>query len=165
MSKNYIIRSFEESDQSKTLIIFNRFAKESFAVYCEEELQENQFLKLLDNAKIILVIEEKDKVIGFGYISNYKPYPNFSHTGVLTYFILPEYTGKGIGTKLFNQLISKGREIGITNYLAHISSKNVQSLRFHEKLGFEEVGMLKNVAFKFGELIDIIWVQKQFGEQ
>lgn len=165
MNEKNIISNFEANDICDMLTIFNHFAKESFAVYCDYELPKDQFIKLLEHTKIILVIRDNEKVIGFGYISNYKPYPNFNRTGLLTYFILPEYTGKGLGTKLFNELISKGRTIGITNYLAHISSKNEQSIRFHEKYGFEEVGRLKNVAVKFGEQIDIVWVQKQFGYQ
>lgn len=164
MNNETIIRRYQETDFGEMLLIFNRFARESFAVYGELELEEDHYKKMMELAKIILVLCMNDKVIGFGYISAYKPYPNFNRTGVLTYFILPEFTGKGFGTKLFNELISQGKQIGITNYLAHISSKNEQSLLFHKKHGFTEVGRFKNIAVKFGHPIDVVWVQKDFGE-
>ena len=76
-----------------------------------------------------------------------------------------DYTGLGLGTKLLNELISAGKKIGITNYLAHISSQNTQSLNFHKKHGFEEVGRFKKVAIKFNNFIDVVWVQKQLAAE
>lgn len=161
MNGGLIIRSFAEKDIEAMLSIFNFFAENSYAVYCDFPLTLTQFKMITEQIKIGLVIEAESKIIGFGYISPYKPYPNFSRTGVLTYFILPEYTGKGLGTRLFNTLIDEGVKAGITNYLAHISKMNEQSLNFHKKHGFEAVGIFKNVADKFGKSIDVVWVQKQ----
>jgi len=157
---DFKIREFEQNDLESMLLIFNQFAVSSYAVYCDFPLSLHQFSKLAEQIKIGLVIETGNKIVGFGYISPYKPFPNFSRTGVLTYFILPEYTGKGIGTLLYNKLIEEGLKAGITNYLANISSKNAQSINFHEKLGFEPVGLFKDVADKFGSSIDVVWVQK-----
>jgi L-amino acid N-acyltransferase YncA len=97
-------------------------------------------------------------------IAPYKPFKNFNKTGVLSYFLYADYTGMGLGTRLLNELLSVGQKMGITNFLAHISSRNTQSINFHKKHGFEEVGRFKNIAVKFGEKIDIIWMQKQFGD-
>jgi L-amino acid N-acyltransferase YncA len=164
MNNRIIIRDFVENDIEPVLGIFNYFAGHSFAVYSEYPITIAHFKKMLDQVRTALVIQEEEKIIGFGYISNFKPFPNFNSTGLLTYFILPEYTGQGIGTTLFTELLSKGKQIGITNYLAHISSKNKQSIQFHKKLGFEEVGLFKNVATKFNEPFDMVWVQKQFND-
>ena len=162
MENNYTIRDFHQSDIDEILEIFNIFARTSSAVYSEYELEKDQFEKLLEPVKRILILQNGKKVIGFGFIDSYKPFPNFDHTGVLTYFIKPEYTGNGLGTKLLNKLILTGKEKGITNYLAHISSKNIQSLKFHKKHGFEEVGKFKNIGMKFCEPFDVIWMQKQY---
>ena len=161
MERENIIREFVEEDMEDILDIFNVFV-EGFAVYCETKLNIEYLKGLLEKTKIILVLQASEKVIGFGYISSYHPCPSFNSTGVLTYFILPEYTGKGLGTELFNRLISKGKEIGITNYLAHVSSKNLQSLNFHKKHGFIETGKFKEICTKFNETIDVVWFQKQF---
>ena len=99
--------------------------------------------------------------MGFGFIKPYRDLENFNHTGMLTYFILPEYTGQGVGTKIMHALLEKGKSLGIHNFVAHISSKNKQSLRFHQKQGFKECGRIKNIGHKFGEFFDLVWVQKQ----
>lgn len=165
MEETITLRKYSEADLESMLDIFNYFAQNSFAVYCDFPLLPDQFRKVVEQMRVALILEAGDKIIGFGYISSYKPFPNFKNTGVLTYFILPEYTGRGYGTKLFETLISEGIQAGITNYLAHISSKNNQSLSFHKKHGFEEVGIFKNVAYKFNDSFDIVWMQKQYNNQ
>lgn len=164
MNDGIVFRPYEINDIEGMLAVFNYFAVNSYAVYSEVPITKEQFTLMLSQTRVTLVIQSGNQIIGFGYISKFKPFPNFNKTGVLTYFILPEYTGKGIGGHLFNALTSLGRDIGITNYLANISSKNIQSLQFHKKMGFKETGLFKNVANKFNEPFDIVWVQKQFGE-
>jgi len=164
MQEDIIIRDYNETDLDGLMTVFNYFAINSYAVYSEVALSREHFISMLAQTRIALVVEVNNQIIGFGYISKFKPFPNFNKTGLLTYFILPEFTGKGIGKNLFNILISKGKAIGIINYLAHISSKNEQSLQFHKKMGFEEAGLFKNVAKKFGEPFDMVWVQKQFND-
>jgi phosphinothricin acetyltransferase len=86
--------------------------------------------------------------------------PAFSKTAEITYFIHPDHTGKGIGTKLLRLLEKEGMQKGITNILANISSLNPRSVDFHKKNGFIECGRFKNVGRKKGKLFDTVWMQK-----
>ena len=162
MSEQVNIRKAEETDLRSVTAIMNSFAKNSFAVYAADLLPPTFAQERFDQAKVFLVLEINNEVIGFGFILPYKPFKNFAFTGVLTYFLREEYTGKGIGSKLLYKLFEEGKKLGITNYLAHISSKNEQSLQFHKKHGFREVGRFKEVAIKFDQLVDVVWVQKIF---
>jgi L-amino acid N-acyltransferase YncA len=162
MNNEIIIRTKKEEDAENILEVVNSFVKDSFAAYSDEYYPSSIVDEWSKKARVFLVLETGNKVLGFGFVASYKPFKSCAHVGVLTYFILPEYTGKGLGTKLFNQLISKGKDLGVTNYLAHISSKNEQSLNFHKKHGFQEVGRFKDMSVKLGESVDMVWVQKQF---
>lgn len=156
------IRKKRDTDDNKIMEILNSFVEGSFAVYTDELVASTFVVDSTESARVFLVIELNDEVIGFGMITPYKNYSNFSHTGVLGYFIENDFTGLGYGSMLFEELIVRGNKIGITNYLAHISSHDKQSLSFHKKHGFAEVGRFKNVSIKFGKPVDIIWVQKDF---
>ena len=156
------IREKRECDNDVIMHILNSFVNDSFAVYAEEFVASTFIIDSTINARVFLVLEHNCEVIGFGMITPYKQYSNFNHTGVLGYFIKEEFTGLGLGTNLLHELIYQGNKIGISNYLAHISSHNYQSLNFHRKHGFEEVGRFKNVSIKFGTHVDIVWVQKEF---
>ena len=161
MKEKYNIREKRNTDNDTIMGILNSFIDDSFAVYAEELVESTFVTDASKEAKVFLVIELNKEVIGFGMITPYKKYSNFNHTGVLAYFIHSKHTGLGLGSKLLTELLFRGNEIGITNYLAHISSRNKQSLMFHKKHGFEEVGKFKNVSIKFGISVDVIWVQKQ----
>ena len=161
MNNEVIFRPKKEEDLENILEVVNSFVKNSFAAYQDQPYPPSMVDEWSKKARVFLVLETGNKVIGFGFAASYRPFKSFNHVAVLTYFISEEYTGKGLGTKLFNQLISEGKDLGITNYLAHISSKNDQSLNFHKKHGFKEVGRFKDMSVKLGESVDMVWVQKQ----
>lgn len=93
-------------------------------------------------------------------LRTHNPMPTFSRTAEVTYFIHPDYTGKGLGKKLLGFLEKGAVEKGITNILANISSLNPRSIDFHKKNGFVECGRFKNVGRKKGQLFDTVWMQK-----
>jgi L-amino acid N-acyltransferase YncA len=162
MNNEVIIRPKKDEDLESVLEVINYYVKNNFAAYSDEPYTPSMIDEWNKKAKVFLVLETGNKVIGFGFVASFKPHRSCSHVGVLTYFILQEYTGKGLGTKLINQLFSKGKKLGITNFLAHISSKNEGSLNFHKKHGFKEVGRFKDISRKQGKYLDMVWVQKQF---
>lgn len=157
---NDCLRLVEDRDLDAVLKIFNHHVSHSFAAYAENEFGPEVVDVFRRSASAFYVQEVDGEIAGFGFIRPYNLFENFNHTAMLTYFLLPEYTGMGLGTKLLNQLQDYARENGIYNLVAHISSKNQQSLNFHKKQGFEECGRLKNMGKKFGEDFDIVWVQK-----
>jgi len=158
---NDVIRNVQESDAAEVAAIFNYFAKESFAVYTAKEIGDDVFERFKNSSRVFLILEVDEKVAGFGLIQPYSPHESFNHTGMLTYFILPQFTGKGYGSKILNRLITDGKEQGITNLVAHISSKNDQSLQFHKKHGFRECGRLTDVGKKFDRFFDVVWVERK----
>ena len=81
-------------------------------------------------------------------------------TGMLTYFIQPEYTRMSLGKKLLDCLMDDAKKMGMTSLVANMASKNKASIHFHTRCGFTEVGRLHNAGSKFGEPFDMIWMQK-----
>jgi phosphinothricin acetyltransferase len=80
---------------------------------------------------------------------------------MLTYFILPEFTGKGLGNRLLEQLTIEAKKLEMTSLVANMASKNTTSIHFHKRHKFTEVGRLHSAGMKFGEPFDIIWMQKE----
>jgi phosphinothricin acetyltransferase len=79
----------------------------------------------------------------------------------ITYFIHPEFTGMGIGTAFLEHLLEAGSALGITNFLAHISSLNTGSIRFHQRHGFTECGRFIDVGRKLDQSFDMVWLQRR----
>lgn len=166
-SKIFVIREATSEDIQGMLEIFNYYVENSFAAYLETPVGPDFFQITHDESGQnknehfpFYVIEGKNKVVGIGTLRPYLPFRNLLHTGVLSYFILPEYTKKGLGTRLLNTLSKDAQKRNMKSLLANVSSKNEASLNFHLKHGFVECGRFKAVGTKFGAYFDIVWLQK-----
>lgn len=165
--KTLVIREATPQDTQQMLEIFNYYVDNSFAAYLETpvgpEFFQTSYAEDGQNKSEhypFYVMEEDNRVVGLGALRPYLPFPNFQHTGVLSYFILPEYTRKGLGVKLLDALCEDAKKKNIKSLLANVSSKNQASLNFHLKHGFVECGRFKDVGTKFGKYFDIVWFQK-----
>ncbi|MFH1998422.1 MAG: N-acetyltransferase family protein [Planctomycetota bacterium] len=157
-----IFRKAHDDDRNAIRDIFNYYATHGFAVYRENELDATIFDFFAEDAFAFLVAQERNgSVIGFGALRRYKPAATFDKVGVLTYFLKTENTRAGLGTRFLSELVAVARDLGIRNLLAHISSRNEPSIRFHLKHGFTEAGRLRNIGFKFGRYFDVVWMQKE----
>ena len=150
-------------DREPIMDIFNYYVENSFAAYPETTLPYDafdMFLKMSQGYATAAVKDDNGELIGFGLLRVHNPMPTFSKTAEITYFIRPEHTGKGVGTKLLTHLEKEGKKKGITNILANISSLNPRSINFHKKNGFIQCGRFKSVGMKNGQVFDTVWMQK-----
>ncbi len=154
-----------ECDQGPIIDIFNHYIENSFAAYSEEKMPYkfiDHFLQMAQGYPAITV-RDRDKgelVVGFGFMRAHHPVKTFRRTAEITYFILPEYTRKGIGESIIEYFLGEAPKLGIDSVLANISSLNEQSLRFHKKMGFEECGRFRRIGKKLGKDFDVIWMQR-----
>jgi L-amino acid N-acyltransferase YncA len=158
-----IIEPLAKDSQKEIIDIFNYYVENSFAAYPEHKLPYeafDHFLKMCEGYPAIVVKDNQANTLGFGMLRAYNPFPTFSQTAEITYFIKPEYAGKGIGKKILDFLIGKAREKAITSILASISSLNEGSINFHLKNGFLECGRLKGIGKKKGKIFDVVYMQK-----
>lgn len=156
----YKIRQVEDIDMSYVMAIYNHYVKKYYAAYSDKELGMDFFEKLRRESISFYVLEIEQQLVGFCVLRNYLPYDNFKHSGLITYFILPEYTNRGYGTLFFKKLVEDAKVNEIQTLIVHISSLNNQSIRFHKKHGFLSCGRLKKVGKKFNQYFDIVWMQK-----
>ena len=151
------------SDGKAIVDIFNYYITNSFAAYLENTVPCEFFSVYMDkcrNYPTVVIKDHQGTIAGFGMLHAHNPMPTFQHTAEVTYFILPEKTGKGLGSKMLSFLEIEGKKQGISCILASISSLNEGSIKFHRKHGFEECGRFKNVVKKKGMFFDTVWMQK-----
>lgn len=157
---NYNIRKAKLEDEQAVVSIYNYFIENSFAAYSNEKVGTKIFKRYLSESIAFMIFEVEKKFVGFAYLRSYLRFSNFNKSALVAYFILPEYTKKGFRTKILDKLEEIAKSKNIDNLIANISSGNKQSLNFHKKRGFIECGRFKKMGNKFGQDIDIIWVQK-----
>jgi len=159
----YRFEPLDETHGKPVMDIFNSFVSSGFAAYPERPLPYDFYARLLEMAKgypAVAVVSDKGDLIGFGMLRRYHPFSTFDRCAEVSYFLSPKHTRKGIGRAMLSHFEDKARELGVDTILASISSRNEESIRFHEKHGFREVGRFRNVGRKFGKDFDIVWMQR-----
>ena len=114
-----------------------------------------------------LVATSGGAVCGFAFTGPYKPRAAYRGTVEESIYLAPEACGRGIGTALMEALIktseNKGYHQMIARIASHAGGRTAASLALHRKLGFREVGRLKEIGRKFGRLIDVVIMQRALG--
>src|SRR6185295_13315877 len=65
---------------------------------------------------------------------------------------------RGVGRGLYTALFGLLRLQGYVNAYAGITQPNAKSVGLHTALGFEPVGVYRNVGYKFGRWHDVAWL-------
>ena len=68
--------------------------------------------------------------------------------------------GKGIGKVLLSELIQLAKTQNLHTMIGVIDSENTNSIDFHKKFGFENVGFIKESGFKFDRWLHSVFMQK-----
>ncbi len=110
----------------------------------------------------IIVAEKNGLIIGWAALSKYDTKCAYSDTAEISLYIKEENQGQGIGKALIDSIIKEGEKVGLHSILARITAGNNISINLHKSVGFEVVGVLKEVGYKFGKLLDVYLMQKLY---
>ncbi len=159
----YGFETLSERHREPVIDIFNGFIVGGFAAYPEEKVDYGFFDRLLEMARgypAVAATDRDGRVVGFGMLRPYHFASTFRRTAEVSYFLIPECTRQGIGTMMLKMFLAEAKRMGIDTVLASISSRNRESIGFHEKHGFRECGRFRRVGRKFGKDFDVVWMQK-----
>ena len=159
----FSVAPLSRDDRESVIDIFNYYVENTFAAYPENKFPYqayDMFLQMSNGFPTGTIKDESGRAVGFGMLRSHNPMPTFSQTAEVTYFIHPDYTGKGLGKTLLGFLEKGAVEKGIKNILVSISSLNSGSIRFHQRNGFLECGRFRRVGKKNGQEFDTVWMQK-----
>jgi phosphinothricin acetyltransferase len=112
------------------------------------------------NAHIWLVAENDDgQVVGYAYGGPHRDRAAYDRTVEVSAYIDRTAHRTGLGRRLYTELFDQLKGRGYRLLVAGITLPNEASVGIHEALGFEPVGVYKNIGFKNGEWWDVGWWQ------
>jgi phosphinothricin acetyltransferase len=107
-----------------------------------------------------LVWEEDSQIIGYVYACAHRERAAYRWSVDTAVYVRPQNHRRGLGrtmyTELFRVLVSQG----YINAYAGVTLPNPASVRLHESMGFEPVGVYRQVGFKCNAWYDVAWFQK-----
>ncbi len=111
-----------------------------------------------------LVLCEDDQVVGFAYCTWFKPRPAYRFSAEDSIYLAPQVAGRGWGRLLLAELAAQAQRLGVRKLIAVIGdSANLGSIKVHQSIGFEPVGVLKSCGWKFGQWRDVVLMDKALG--
>ena len=160
-----IIRSANTKDYSAIASIYNEAITRGGITmdghfYAEEHWQ--TIAQKMGDREILLVAEIASKVIGWGIIKQYSDRLGYRFCCETSIYLTCSETGNGYGTTLQKSLMEKVAEYGYQYIVAKILAANQDSIRFHQKFGFEIVGTQKRIGFINEVWHDVVIMQYLF---
>jgi len=100
------------------------------------------------------------RLLGYAYAGPYRPRTAYRFTVEDSIYLAPEAAGRGYGKLLLARLIEECRARELREIVAVIGdSGNHASIGLHRRLGFRDVGILRQVGLKFGRWLDTVLMQ------
>jgi phosphinothricin acetyltransferase len=106
-----------------------------------------------------LVAEAGGAVAGYAYACAFNERLVYRWSAGVSVYVAEDRRGQGIGRALYTQLFDRLRARGFRMACAGITLPNEASVRLHESLGFEPVGVYREIGWKQGRWWDVGWWQ------
>jgi L-amino acid N-acyltransferase YncA len=102
-----------------------------------------------------LVAVRAGEVVGYAYASQHAQRGAYRWSVNVTAYLAETARGQGVGRRLYDALIPILKAQGFRSAFAGIALPNDASIGLHEAVGFERLGVYKDVGFKLGQWRDV----------
>ena len=160
------IRDAHAGDIEAITAIYNDAVSNTLAIWNERTVDAaNRAAWLADREKagypVLVAIDAQQHVAGYASFGDWRPFEGFRHTVEHSVYVRADRRGAGVGKALMGELIVRARGLGKHVMVAGIEAGNAASIALHTQLGFEEVGLMRQVGTKFGAWLDLAFLQLQ----
>lgn len=160
--ENVRIRLATVADLPAVRDIYNHYVATSTCTFrltpeTEEELLES--FRRRGPGHPMTVAEQSDVVIGWGALSAWNSRCGYARTVEASVYVRYGFHRQGIGRAILADLIDRARAAGHHTIIGATCTEQTASLALQEAMGFERVGCLRQVGFKFDRWLDVAYMQ------
>lgn len=174
MSTEVQIRTASEADAEQLLKIYRPYVENTAITFEYEVPSVEEFAGRIQNTLKrypYLVAETGEGVVGYAYVSAFKERAAYDWSVETSIYVSTDKKQLGIGRQLYEALEKILNKQGILNVNACIAYPKeedehltLDSVHFHEKLGYQMVGRFHDSGYKFNRWYDMVWMEKMIGE-
>jgi len=159
------IRACTLADLDAVQAIYAHHVRTGFGTFEEEppavEDMRQRLETLAAHGSPFLVAVLDGELAGYAYAGPFRPRAAYRYTCESSVYVAAGLQRRGVGRGLMLRLIDECQRRGKRQMLAVIGdSANAASIGLHAALGFESVGVFKNVGCKFGRWVDVVLMQR-----
>ena len=162
-----VIRDCTDGDLAAALAIYDQLIETTTIAWTEHPLSLADWTARVHaqwaRGFPVLVADAEGAVVG---VASYGDFRDTAHWEGYRYavehsvHVRTDRRGAGIGRMLLDALVDRARAGGFHTMVGAIDADNEASVRFHERMGFREVGRMPEIGFKFDRWLDLVLVQR-----
>jgi L-amino acid N-acyltransferase YncA len=107
-----------------------------------------------------LVCEDGEEILGYAYAGRHRERAAYLWSVDTSIYVRQRRQRQGIGRALYTSLLNVLPLQGYVNAYAGATLPNPASVGLHEAMGFQLVGVYRQVSFKYGAWHDVAWFQR-----
>ncbi len=165
--KSFTIRDATDADLPAIFGIYNPHALRGIATFDTAPrtlATHGDFLSKRDLVKhpVLVAVNDEGEVVGYASLSQWSDKCAYARAAEFSVYVREDAHGKGVGRALAEAVFERGPKGGVFVALSRIAmgKETEPSVRLHERLGFERVGVQRRVGEKFGRILDVLLMEK-----
>ncbi len=159
---NVQIRSARHEDVPAMRDIYNESVEHSatnFDTEAKTETDMRWWFEAHGDRRPVLVAVRGEDVLGWVSLSDWSAHGAYRDTAEISMFVTRRAQGMGVGKRLLRAIVDEARIAGVHVIVARMAAENHTSIALHRKLGFDEIGTMREVGKKNGRLLDVYLMQ------
>ena len=163
-STGVAVRNADEADIPQITAIYAHHVLNGIATFEEVAPDQDEMLRRLTTIRSKgmpwFVADLGGSILGYAYAGPFHARSAYRFAVEDSIYLAPEAMGQGVGSMLLSRLIAECRNMGLVQMMAVIGdSDNHGSIGLHRKFGFRDLGVARDIGFKFGRWIDVVYMQ------
>lgn len=160
----HIIDCDEQQYAAAILALFNDTIIHSTALY-DYQPRQPQFMvdwfasKRAHQCPVLGAVDEQGNLLAFASWGAFRDYPANKYTVEHSIYVHHDHRRRGLAKYLMQALIERAIQAEMHVMVGCIDAANTGSIALHEQLGFQHVGTMPQIGFKFGHWLDVALYQ------
>lgn len=157
------IRTATRADAAATAEIYNEEVTGStvtFDLVTRTVDEQADWIGARTGALEVVVAEVDGEIAGFASLSPFRDRPAYRTTVEDSVYVHRDHRGTGVGRALLVAIVAVAEARGFHSIIARIVGGHDASIALHRSLGFDHVGVEREVGRKFGRWLDVVVMQK-----
>lgn len=169
-----ILRTARVPDAAALLAIYAPYVRETAITFEYDVPDEREFAARIQHTLEkfpYLVAEVGGEIVGYAYAGAFHPRAAYQWCVEMSVYVKQDIRRMGIGRKLYAAMETILKMQGVTNVEACIAVPDepdehltLDSVHFHERMGYRMVGEFQKCGYKFSRWYNMVWMEKFIGE-
>jgi len=156
------LRDATAADAAQLAAIYNETVEARDATMDLVPRDEQYFRELiseLGEREALIVLANAERVLGWGRIMRYADREGYNTTCETAVYLRRELRRRGLGTRIKLELLARCRQLGYHHLVAKVFTSNQASIDYNLRLGYEIVGVQREIGWVGGRWEDVTIMQ------